>query len=454
MRRRLLLSYVSLTAVVLLLLEVPLGVTLARRERDAASSSALRDATTLGALAEEGLDRPDLTDLRGLSASYRARTGADVAVLHDGSPVVAFAQIDADDAAALLRHVQAVAGRGANLTGTFNDDTHQRGYAAAPIRSAGGVKGVVVVAYRSGAVERRVHDLWLGLGVLALVVLGVAGAVGDRLAASVTRPLADLESTVAVLGGGDLTARATGGSGPAEVRALSDAFNEMASRLEELVGAQRRFVADASHQLRTPLTALRLRLESLELQGAADDDVAAAMREVLRLSRIVDGLLALARSEGVRPDRVPLDARAVVEDRRLAWAPLAEERGVELRVEGTPEAVMAVAVPGYLEQIIDNLLANALDASPPGRAVVLGVRPGELDVMVHVVDDGPGMSAVDRARAFDRFWRGRDGVSGGSGLGLAIVAQLATACGADVELRPADPLTERGIDAVVRLQRA
>ena len=319
-----------------------------------------------------------------------------------------------------------------------------------PIPASKPARGVVVITFPTAAVDRRIQRNWFELALLA-GVLAVASVVGLRLARSVTRPLQHLEDTASALGSGDLEARADIERGPAEVRALATEFNEMAARLQELVDAQRVFVADASHQLRTPLTALRLRLESLEsvLPPEARGDLEAAAVESRRLSRLVDGLLALARAEGARAERQAVDVNAVVEERSAAWSALAEERGVRLTTAVGRARPLALVVPGHLEQIVDNFLANALEVAPPGSSVNMSVVGAGGTVAVHVVDEGPGMSPEERRNAFDRFWRGRDanGV-GGTGLGLAIVRQLATSNSGSAELRSG---AGGGIDAAVTL---
>lgn len=165
---------------------------------------------------------------------------------------------------------------------------------------------------------------------------------------------------------------------------LGETFNEMAERLEELVHTQRAFLADASHQLRTPLTALHLRLENLEdtLEDEQQADLTAALAEADRLSRIVDGLLTLARTEGgVRPVRERVDVKDVLLDRADAWSALAEERQVALTCELPAAAdqqgpiLMALGCPGHLEQILDNFLANALEATPAAGSVILRAVP-------------------------------------------------------------------------------
>jgi hypothetical protein len=139
------------------------------------------------------------------------------------------------------------------------------------------------------------------------------------------------------------------------------------ARFERLLEAQRAFVADASHQLRTPLAALRLRLENLESEvlPLAREDLHGAIAEVWRLSRLVDGLLTLARAERGAPARRSLDLSAIATERHAAWAALTDEHGVRVEVQ-VPSPLPVLATPGHLEQVPDNLLANALEASPAG----------------------------------------------------------------------------------------
>jgi signal transduction histidine kinase len=265
------------------------------------------------------------------------------------------------------------------------------------------------------------------------------------------RPLAELDEAVSGLKAGALGARATLTPGPPELAGVVRRFNAMADRLQELVEAQQAFIADASHQLRTPLTALRLRLETLESEADTSQraDLEAAITEAHRLSRLVDGLLALAKVEASKPERTMIDVDAVVEDRVDAWAPLAEERGVTLGCK-TPGSARALAVPGFMEQILDNLIANALDVSSSNTGVEVRVERRAAWVDVHVVDEGPGLSPAERLRAFDRFWRHEgNGREQGTGLGLAIVRQLVRLSGGEVALESA---AGKGLDAVVHLE--
>jgi signal transduction histidine kinase len=289
--------------------------------------------------------------------------------------------------------------------------------------------------------------------------------VGVLLSRWVSRPVLRLRDAATSLGSGDLQARAPTGSGPPEIRELALAFNATASQLQALLSSQEQFVADASHQLRSPLTAVRLRLEMIgdELADPEPDldrvatDVAGARGEVARLNRLVDGLLALATAERVGSATsvaAPIALASLIEDRVEAWAPVAAERRITL--SAGPRQLVAFAAFDKVSQVLDNLLANAIDASPSGGTIRIDAAvppPGrDLDGLVelHVIDQGPGMSEAQRAHAFDRFWRADavPGSLGGSGLGLAIVQKLVESDGGSVRLQVAPG---GGVDAVVVL---
>jgi signal transduction histidine kinase len=193
------------------------------------------------------------------------------------------------------------------------------------------------------------------------------------------------------------------------------------------------------------LTALRLRLESLP----QSEDRDAALREADRLRYLVDGLLALARADAGSEASARVDASALARERIEAWSPLADEHGVTLVAE-LNGPLPAHAAPGRLAQVLDNLLANALEASPRGGKVTLSAAAAPRGVELHLRDEGPGLSREQRERAFDRFWRAGSG-EGGSGLGLAIVKRLVTADEGEVELGEAPG---GGVDAMVRLRPA
>ncbi len=221
--------------------------------------------------------------------------------------------------------------------------------AGAGSSSGAGSDVVLLVAESASPLHARIRNHWIALCLFGLGVLAVAATLGTFLARSLTRPLEGIEAAVAAVGAGRLSERAPVARGPNELKALGETVNEMADRLEELVHTQRAFLADASHQLRTPLTALRLRLENLEdtLEAENRGDLSAALAEADRLSRIVDGLLTLARSEGgVRPPREAVDVAATLRDRAEAWTALAEERQVSSRLRRRVVALAAATSSG------------------------------------------------------------------------------------------------------------
>jgi signal transduction histidine kinase len=404
---------------------------------------------------EDALEAGATSGLDSVAAGYQDRTGGRVVIVDRQGVTVA----DSDPPAPGRRDLStrpeiAAALRGQHATGSRASATLGGAflYVAVPVASQGRVYGAVRVTYPTSTVDARVRRVWLALAGVAAVVLGVVALVGLALARSTTRPMRALEQATTAVAHGQLEARAPTDRGPPEVRRLAAAFNDMAARLGRLLDSQRAFVADASHQLRTPLTALRLRLENLEavIPPAGADDLRAAVAETGRLARLVDGLLTLARAEASPGRREVVDLAAVVADRRVAWAPLAAEQDVELSVHPTSAAAVW-AVPGALEQVLDNLLANALRVAPAGSRIQLAIRQAGGWLELHVTDQGPGMPAEQRQRAFDRFWRGPAANQEGTGLGLAIVHQLLEASGGTAELRP-NP--DGGLDAVARLRPA
>jgi signal transduction histidine kinase len=289
------------------------------------------------------------------------------------------------------------------------------------------------------------------LGLIGVVILTATAVVSSLIARSIVRPLRQLEDAAIGLAAGDLSERAGVHEGPREVQRLATTFDTMAARLEQLVGAQEAFIADASHQLRTPLQALRLRLENAEAEAPKKlrPDLEGALAEVARLGSLVEGLLALARAEKEPPSAEPVDVAGIIAERFDAWDAFAGERGVQLTTAAT--TAEAIATPGYLETVLDNLIANALDGSPVGASVEIGSRREDGWIEVHVTDHGKGMSAEQRGRATDRFWRADDAPHNGSGLGLAIAQRLLQLDGGELDLRDTPG---GGLEAVVKLRRA
>jgi len=272
---------------------------------------------------------------------------------------------------------------------------------------------------------------------LGVVAIGVAGLVAGlilavALSGSLARPLRRLADAAKRFGSGDLSVRAGDIRGPEEVQQLATSFDRMAEQVEGTVRTQREFVGNASHQLRTPLAGMKLRLESA-IADTDDDEVrtelVAAESEVDRLSAIVDRLLATAaRSEVGSSDVVNL--RAIAEDAVGRWQAQARKVTTELTVEGPP--AHALAHRGSVEQILDNLLDNALAYAPGPVRVTTTARDGH--AILEVRDHGSGIAPDELDHVTERFYRGSGARAGGSGLGLAIVQELAERDGGSIRI--------------------
>ena len=207
-----------------------------------------------------------------------------------------------------------------------------------------------------------------------------------------------------------------------ELKRLADAFDSMLGRIDGAFAAQRRFVADASHELRNPIAIIQANLDVAEDELGPRASV--VRRAAARMAQLVDDLLALARSEGDgRRQRVALVEIAAEVAEELGA--LADARGVRIEVDGSGAEVLGEA--DALRRAISNLVDNAVRVSPPGGCVSVRAGDGPAGVRLEVVDEGPGIPLDEQARVFERFWRAdesRSRASGGSGLGLAIVRRI------------------------------
>jgi signal transduction histidine kinase len=427
MARRIVLTMLALIGALLVTTVVPLGLITTGHERHSFQQDTTLSARALAGVAEDRLADRLHGPALGRALAAAARAGQAVAVYDASRRVVSAA---GTPAVAVSAAVLSAALHGRTSIDTAFDD---RLRVVVPVTGdqGGQVVGAVVLSRSAAELEERVDVLWGWLAIVAAAGLAAAAIAATALARWVSRPLNSLDAAAQRLGGGALDARSDAGQGPPEVRRLAQNFNAMAGRLEALVHGNRATMADVSHQLRTPLAALRLRLDVLtqDADPATVEELAGAQVEIARLSHLVDGLLAVARAENVVAEKVDVGVDEVIRDRVAAWRPVAEERGVDLR-QSSPGPVWAMAGQGHLEQVLDNLLANALDAVPAGGHVMISVVAGDPTRIV-VADDGPGMTARQQEMAFRRFV---SSTPGGAGLGLAIVHRLVTANGGAARL--------------------
>jgi signal transduction histidine kinase len=273
------------------------------------------------------------------------------------------------------------------------------------------------------------------LWVAALSATIVALIVGGLLFRSIVAPLRRLTTASQAITAGDLSVRAPV-QGQDEVAQLASAFNRMAGSLACAEETRRNQTADIAHELRTPLTVLRGTLEAM-LDGVYPtdrDNLLAAQAQVQTLARLVEDLrlLALADAGRLSLHAAPLDLviflRETVENHQIQ----AQEREVRLTLEMPPSLPLVLADRDRLTQVMGNLLSNALRYVPDGGRIGVQVTEQRQEVIVTVVDDGPGIPSEDLPHLFDRFWRGdqaRRQATGGSGLGLTIARRLVEAHG-------------------------
>ena len=461
MKWRFMAAIMAIILLVLLAQDVPLAIYLQNSEYSKTVTGLERDAFVLAGRSQAALwtaEPAEVEALSSVSRDYRDAGGGRVVITDkDGVAIVTSDDDQASVGSSYSTRPEietALSGSvttGERYSNTLNEELM---YVAVPILNGNDVIGSVRITFPTATVDNAVNGQLRILGIVALTTVILAGITGYILSISVTRRLRLLEAVTEKLAEGELDARADDSAGAPELRKLAQSFNLMGARLSGLVEQQRRFAADASHQLRTPLTALRLRLErARELlasdPAAAEERLLAVENEAERLSNIIEGLLALSRTESSSAAIEAYDLSLLARERIEQWQPLAAESNVKLRFEG-PVSARVNAVPTAVEQILDNYLDNALTVSPPNSKITVRIVPGGTLTELHVLDEGPGLSKEDCSRAFDRFWRATSD-SSGSGLGLAIVQQLALASGATAKL---SPRPEGGLDAAVRFSSA
>jgi two-component system sensor histidine kinase BaeS len=334
---------------------------------------------------------------------------------------------------------------GRPLTANVRPNTpRHRWTAAAPVVVAGRTVGELelrptrtdIFGSENRALRHQLNGL---LAVCAGLALGLALFAASMIAATLVRPLRRLTETAERMRRGDLSARARIHGG-AELEHLADAFNELASQLAREDESRRAAAADIAHELRTPVAGIVSRIEAAQ-DGVMNDGVAnleAMHAEALRLAHLIDDVGKLAEAE--RPDLLISHAELDLADtcalRAAAYEGFfaAKDIAFETRIEATPVHGDA----RRLEQVVDNLLSNALRYTDPGGTVELHVSRGIAGCVVEVRDTGMGIAAEDMPHVFDRFWRSdrsRSRATGGSGIGLAVVRELVRAHKGRVELR-------------------
>jgi len=397
-RRRLLFSTLVVAVTAVVLFGLPLAFVLMRLQTNAAHQLVQRDATTVARTLQNRLRSglpPDPTDAADAAHSLPDRF---VSISRDGGPPVTFGGPPGTGDVITARAV----------TKNFK---------------------VTVVADDSVATE-GVTEALVVTGTLALLAVGVAVALAVFQARRLARPMQELAGAADRLGSGD--ARPLGRRyGVAELDRVAEGLDESAQRISDMLAAEREFAADASHQLRTPLTALSMRLE--EMLAAADqpavvrEEGAAALVQTERLADVVSQLLGRTRSPaGGSRKRVSIDD--VVAQQVVEWDPAFRRKNRKLEVAGDKN-LRAYGKPGTLSQVIATLLDNALVHGAGTVTIRTSRTPNS--VVIEVRDEGKGVPAELVPRIFERSVSGRPG---GTGLGLALARSIAAADGGNVVL--------------------
>jgi signal transduction histidine kinase len=329
--------------------------------------------------------------------------------------------------------------RGPGLFLAASQDLPGRRYAARTVSSADGtVRAVVEVSRDVTELSTFLRVLRLVLGGSAALALGVALAVSIGLARHVTRPLRQVEAVTHDIAHGDFSRRLAPGSED-EIGRLTASVNQMAGDLARLEASRRDFLARVSHDLRTPLTAIKGLVVNLQDSAPAETQPALATidEQADRLIRLVDDLMLAARLQRgeIRMRRSPVDLAEVARQATVVAGHKASRLGVSLSLDapgGPGERPPVSGDADRLQQVVLNLLDNALRAAPAGSAVRVSVGPSGEEVFLTVADDGPGVPAEVEGRAFEPYVRGP---GGGAGLGLAIARDIVAAHGGRTWLR-------------------
>jgi signal transduction histidine kinase len=446
LRARIVLALLYLLALAVVALAVPLALNVERRARSDFEARLGDQAQVIAASLSDAVTREDAREaLAPIVSDYGRELGGRVIVTDGSGTLLADSTrtpAPAEQYASRPEVARALRGERVRLERNSEELGGRFLFLAVPVLDGDEIAGVVRVSQATEEIDERVRRSWVAFAGVGLLILLVGSIVAWALGSSLARPLRGLATSAGRLGAGDLAARAPVEGAP-EVRDVAVALNRMAADLDALLESQRDFVANASHQLRTPLTGLRLRLEALMSEPGARAEAEAALREVDRLGRLIDDLLRLARASLREPTGRPVDLAAQVREAGERWALRAEEAGHRLEVRA--HGATALAEPADVASALDNLIENALTYTPGGTRVLVESLARDGTAAVAVEDDGPGIPSEEVPRVVERFYRGHGTQAPGTGLGLAIVKEIAERWGGEL-----DVAGEGGMRVVVR----
>lgn len=455
MRRRLIITYVTLLAAVLAGLNVPLAITIAGYQGQRLFVDRQADTARFASLAEPALRTGETAALSVELQRYDELFGIAAAVVARDGGLVLASRAGLDPAGELLReHVDAaLSGQRADLAHTSWPWAPAPMVVAEPVGQGGEVIGAVLTVSPTDALRTATWWSWALLAAVSAAALVAGVAAAGPLANWMLRPVQQLDQAAHALAAGRWSDRVLEQTGPPELRRLTASFHRMADQVATLVERQRSFVSYASHQLRTPLATLQLWVDNLapSVSAAGAQDYRMVAAEIERMGAMCDALLTYARAEAIADEVSDVDAAEVADARVAVWAQAAGQAGVRLERTGAAGAPVRAA-PQALDQALDALLSNAVKYAGRGARVVVRVDGHADRVEIHVIDDGPGITAAELAFLTEPFWRSTSHQHlDGSGLGMAVADALVSASGGGLELRQADP---HGLHARIWLRPA
>ncbi|ADP78914.1 sensor histidine kinase [Pseudofrankia inefficax] len=443
MRARLLVILLALMATALVVLGVPLARSMAEGLQQDMFFDRLGDTSRFAGLAGQNPGPDGNRTLTDELVRYDQVYGITAVVYGRDSSVRAASRqtVPATDPRVRQQLNAALRGRGGEDPAQIWPWQDRPLVIAEPVLSGGDVIGAALTVSPTGRLRGEELRRWLLLGLGELAALLLCVAVALRLTRWVLAPINSLDAVTHAIATGQLSTRVSERVGPPELRRLATAFNEMADHVQEVISQQRAFVADASHQLRNPLSALLLRIENIGLGLPAEwlDELEETRTEGRRLTEVLDELLALAQAEHAAARPAAFDVVAMTRERLAAWRLVAATRQIALAQAGLSEA-MGYADRTALGSALDAVVDNAIKFSPTASTVEVIVTRAADAIRIVLRDQGPGVAEDELPVVGRRFWRSPRNVNvGGSGLGLSIASTLLGASGGALSVALAEP---------------
>lgn len=435
MRNRLYVVLLAPLIVILLALGSAYAVSISRSIQQDFVSQQVGDLSYFATGARQALRADNPAIVESEMDRYSELYDAEIAVIDQAGTIWASGSVRVNVTEEVAtKTALALSGRRSEVPRTVQPWTLTEAVMIEPVFDDGGVIGAVLISTSTDGPRAKILTYWALLVAASVVLVLLLTFAVSRVASWVLKPMHRVDQAMAAIEHGEMGARISDDTGPPEMRRMIRVFNQMADEIERVVSKQQEFVLNASHELRNPLGAFTLRVESLAtgLDESWDDEIEETREEGRRMSRILDTLLFMARTSQKDSRFAPVDLTELVTERAGAWRAAATDKRVTFDLDA-PGQVMNLTDRTALEEALDAVLDNAVKFAPNGSTIDLSVRSTGRECVVAVRDHGRGLDASDIPRATGRFWRSpRDQNVPGSGLGLAIASDLLTVLGGRV----------------------